>query len=186
MARARVPVFAAVLFLTACVAAAPITHRTEAIAHVRAPQPKTYNAVLDFFSRPWFEVDTTARSSGLLKVSLGGSGSLAMCYNSESQLRAAALDQNAGYQFSDDDYLELWGGGVHLNSSGRAVVASTELEVSVTGDSAQSTVHLAGKWLGTDGKPLHCQLTGYWNGGFEDAIRGRAETRAPFWHKAQP
>ena len=171
----------AVPILSACVTLAPpITHKTEAVAHVKAPEPKTWNAVLDFFSRPWFLVDSVDRAVGLIKISFAGTGGVANCYDTEVALRQAITsDWSQVFEPSPADRLGI-------RSDGRVPVVLTEYTIKVTGDSAKSTVHLTANWTGVSTKPLHCQLTHYWDGGFEDAIRGRAETRAPFWHKAQP
>jgi hypothetical protein len=180
MARLRVPVqIAAVVLLSACVPAAPITHKTEAIAHIRASQPKTFDAVLDFFAtKPWYVVDTTDRSSGLIKVTLPSAGYSPRCFESRAALIASTNDWSPIYEPHYGDQYELAGGS--------AIPVATEYTITISGDSAGSTVHLAANWIGFNGKTLSCELSHYWDGAFEDAIRGRAEPRAPFWHKAQP
>jgi hypothetical protein len=179
MARLRMPVLVAVIsILSACVTAAPIMHKTEAVAHVRAPQAKTFAAVLDFFSFPWYVVDTTDQSTGLIKVTLPGTRYSSRCFDSRVALVASTNDWRPVYEPHYGDEFQLHGG--------TAIPIATEYTINVTGDSTRSTVHLAANWIGIDGKPLSCELSHYWDGAFEDAIRGRAETRAPFWHKAQP
>lgn len=169
----------AVSALSACTTLAPpITHPTDAIAHVKAPPAKTLDAVLDFFSRRPYSIDSVDRSAGVVEITVPPSRYQDNCYESEVALQMAQNDWLPIYEPHYGDQLLL--------NHGNAVTALTEFTVRVTGDSTRSTVQLAAKWYGVDGKLLKCQLGHYWAGGFEDAIRGRAEARAPFWHKAKP
>jgi hypothetical protein len=134
--------------------------------NVYASVGKTWGATVDYFAQSGRSVDTTDRSSGIVRA------------DATTGPPDRSYFGSCGKSFVEPDWRGKYGGWA-LTTKYEGPPVGAPFIVIVHGDSTRATVSVTAEWIDAHGKQIKCSPSSktWWEQGAEEAIKTRAERR---------
>jgi hypothetical protein len=127
---------------------------------------KTWGAAVDYFEQTGRSVDTTDRSSGIVRA------------DATTVPPDRSYFGSCGKSVVEPDWRGRYGGWA-LTTKYEGPPVGAPFIVIVHGDSTRATVSVTAEWIDANGKQIKCSPSSktWWEQGSEEAIKTRAERR---------